>query len=328
MAIAPQGSQPSKAANWLASEAIALASDTVNRLNQLSSAANKARTCLHNDLSQIRAQLTKSHEEITRRQSQEALSLERAAKALAVRNIEVDNKSLQVTQNQLQLTEDQRRLQLHREKIMQQITTREESIAAREASLQYAVLDQKRLHKWSRALRDREARIKESETAQKAYENQAQTGLKKREDNLKAREEAFEKRQRQQEEEMQLRKASVDSMEEDIKSRRAEMLLQIESEKCAFWSHQQKLSADIARQVNQLARLQADVRREFQHGEGLARQSLKHVRDNVAQIESQVARTCHDSQEDEYMVGHEDDEGVPEEVTHNKLTDLRNERKF
>lgn len=289
---------PSAPPSALTAEALALASHATTRLTALTTAAATARSTLALELAHARQRVQKRHDETAAHQARAADLVDRAAAALTVRALDVDNALLCVAQRHLALAETRHALSARdtalceRDSALRErdavLCARECALAARNASLRYAAVDQAQLHGKARALCVRERALADAEVIQRDRLAARRAAFAQREQVLERRERDTDEALAARYAAVEAREAAVASAESDLHQHRAEMLATFEDSRLHFWAHQQELSAMLAEQVNQLVALQTDLRRDFEHGAGFARQSLMHVRHSIAQLGSDV----------------------------------------
>lgn len=269
--------------------------DTTARLLAVASAASAARDKLIVEIEQLRQELVAEHDHRTRRQRDAAAVVERAAKALAVRALEIDNRALHVAHREASVTAAQRRLDqwcsersLSADRERAVLAERETALITREASLRYSAVEQARLHDWSRQLETREARISDAESAERERIAQRIAAVAKREVVVAERERRVDTAFQEREAELAKQQAAVQTLRDKVLRERSEMLLQIESERAAFWAHQQKLSGVVAAETETLLAQQARLKWEYERDAAVAKRALKEMTDTLTQLRAEV----------------------------------------
>lgn len=257
-------------ATRLTAEAMAAARHGAARLEDLTQRAEAMRIMVRESVAAARGDVESSHEEAMRRREAALGHIERAAKALAVRALEVDTAGLRLAGREAAVTARER-----------DADVRDEQLVARAASARYAAVDQARLHAKMRALDARAERVAGAGAA-----------LADRSADAAAR----DARLAMQAAQLHDREADLDTREAALKAREATIrrahdraLLQIEADRATFWHHQQRTSADVARLVDDLAGAVDKLRKEADATIFETRASLAHVKTAVANLVSDVA---------------------------------------
>lgn len=242
--------------------------------------AEVARDALRADSNALLADVTKARDTAMRRCHDAQIHVERAAKALAVRALEVDTAAIRVTEREAAVAQRER-----------DVAKSASQLAAKAASVRYAVIEQAKLHATAHALDARAARIAHAETmladstaAATAREARTDAHFRRTENALREREAALEQRE-----------ACIAAHEASSLDAFSRALLQIERDRAAFWGHQQRVSADIARITEDLFAFHKEVKSEVGAVAVATRASLAHVENAVSQFIRTVkdARTTH-----------------------------------
>lgn len=208
-------------------------------------------------------------------------TIERAARALTVRTLQLDNAALNLADREAQLLQRQRQFEDRCNQTLATFRAHEEALAVRQASITYSAVEQDRLHARSLALDRREAELAELEAREMRR-------VAIRRDELASREQALERAHRQSQAQLSAREAllesrenSVVTREQDLADTRTHMLLQIEVDRANFWKHVQTLSADLAEEIASLELSYRSLREEFDFGADFARHSLRQLTHSV-----------------------------------------------
>lgn len=216
---------------------------------------------------------------------------EQAASALAIKALELDNRALAVERDEAHLVEKQCRLEEKERQINRAISgvgERETLLAAREAGLKYSAVEQKRLHDWASRLEQRERRVGDAELREKERIADRIATVTKRELLVSVRERRIEAAIKEREATLERRESVAKSLLESVEKRRADALLRIEAERQQFWEHQQKLSAVVAAETEDLLAEQIRLRTEFEGEAAAARRALKMMTDSVAKMKLRI----------------------------------------
>lgn len=261
----------------LVAEASVAVHHGASRLADYTQRAEVTRDALLADSKSILADVSTAHDAAMKRCHDAQLHVERAAKALAVRALEIDTASLRVAEREAAVAKRER-----------DVTERAAQVAARAASVRYAVIEQAKIHATALELDARAARIAHAEavladgnTAAAARQARTEARFRKAENALHERESALEQRE-----------ADVAAHESSSRDALSRALFQIERDRATFWAHQQRVSADIARITEELFAFHKEVKSEVEAVAVAARSSLVHIDDAI----SQLSRTIKDAE--------------------------------
>lgn len=237
-------------------------------------------------------------EALAARAAADATRVERAARALAVRAMELDNRSVEIEARERALAVEKRRFEKGLEERRNELEDgrrrlgeREAGLIAREASLRYSAVEQMTLHAWSGELERREKRVGDAENAEKERIAARIAQLGRRESAVEDRERRVDAAFRDREDVLHRRETAADAVREALNRQRAEAMLQIEGERSQFWAHQQKLSAVVAAETEALLAEQARLRTEFDGEAAAARAALRDMSDAVLHMRVELDRT-------------------------------------
>lgn len=204
--------------------------------------------------------------------------LERAARALAVRTTELDNRDLasQAAAAEAAAT----RLEFHNELIY-----RERALIGREAAVREALSDEIRLRNWEASLKRREVAVAQgiAMTARALSEVEArEAAVREMENGLRggfsAREMAVARRE-----------AAVGRDACQMKEEMAEWLLRVEAERMRFWSFRRRLSAVVANEVDDLTQDVARLKKEFDQEKNYLTELVRDITDTVVALKATAA---------------------------------------
>lgn len=271
---------------------------SASALQQLQAAiktANDTKSSLVTQLHTLRQSLHSSFHSISTEHQTQTNAVERAARSLAVRAMELDNRALdldnresnfQSTRSQFDARHAQRQRTL--DQASRQVSQKETALLAREASLKYSAVEQMRLHAWSRELEKREARLGEAESAEKERIAARVAAVTRRELLAAEKETRLDTVMKQREADVLRREKAVEAVAQTLERQRSEALLQIEAERSQFWAHQQKLSAVVAAETETLLSEQAALRKQFETEALEAKLATRQMLEQVAAMKKLV----------------------------------------
>lgn len=203
--------------------------------------------------------------------------IERAARALTVRTLELDNASLSLAQRETRLQVRQREFDTSRVQIMTELRQREDALSAREASLKFSSVELAHLHTWSRALDKRESQLAEMEAREMRRVAMRRDQLARWEQSIERANAQSEAQLRKREDELESREKAITKQEEEIALSRTRMLLQIEKDRAKFWKHVRVLSTEVAEELDTLQRSYRALEDEFESCADFARRSMSRL---------------------------------------------------
>lgn len=261
------------------------------RHEELSAAAARAQTSLRAELAAARDAARAELDALAKRHAVAAARVERAARALAVRAMELDNRALELERDETAVAERERasdsvRVAADEAKVAARET--EKRLEAREASLRYSAVEQSRLHDWAKQLEEREIRVGDAETAEKERIAARIAAVARRELLVAERERRVDAALQEREVTLARREAGAEAVQETLNRQRSEAMLQLEAERAEFWTHQQKLSAVVAAETEALLAEQAKLRTEFEGEAAAARKALREMADSVVSMKLRI----------------------------------------
>lgn len=222
-------------------------------------------------------------------------AVERAARVLAVRALEIDNKEGEVGAREdvvRSVVEGmQREVGLREGRVLlreREVGRREVEVEGREAGIRFSAVEEGRLARWAEEVREREELVGEREKVEGER-------LDKRRALGEARERAVVERVRVMEEGIETREIEVAAREQEVEKMRKDVRLELEKARSEFWAHQQTLSAVVAGETDSLVREQEKLREEFEEQAAAARAGLRAMKAEVEKLEGEM-QTLNDLQ--------------------------------
>lgn len=250
-----------------------------SQLEELAEVMNQAHATLRIDTLRPSLEEPVGENVISDRQLEQVRTIERAARALTVRTLELDSTTLSIAQREARLLERQREFDTRRAQIITELREREETLSAREASLKFSSVDLAHLHTWSRALDKRESQLAEMEAHELRRVALRRDQLARWEQSLERARMESEARTREREVSLDSREKAVAKKEEEIALSRTRMLLQIEGDRAKFWKHVRVLSTDVAEELETLQRSYRSLEAEFKSCVDFARCAMSRLSD-------------------------------------------------
>ncbi|CAN8076087.1 unnamed protein product [Agarophyton chilense] len=221
--------------------------------------------------------------------------LERAARALTVRAMQLDNRALEIDIRERAVVDAQTRhhtLVTQREQDFRrcraEIDRKEQEILAKEASLKYSTLQQAHLHQWSNRLEKRENETKKALGKENERISTRLAKVVDRELLAAEKERHFETACQRREEELKRREAAAELLADALQKQRKEAADQIQRERTQFWKHQQKLSAVVSREIDALLTEQAKLRHQFEQDATATSNTLRAMAKAVDGVKSSL----------------------------------------
>lgn len=239
---------------------------------------------LREELDAARSDARAELDVLAARHAAAAAHLDRAARALFVRSMELDNRALELERHETILADRERaavEAKGKTDRAEEAVRKRERMLQAREASLKYSAVEQGRLHAWVRKLEERERRVGQAEEAEKDRIAARVATVARRELLMAEKERRLDASMQEREIALERREAVVNRLREGAERERAEAMLAIEAERSRFWAHQQRLSAVVATETEVLIGEQASLRDEFEAEAEAARKALREMSETV-----------------------------------------------
>lgn len=285
------------------SQALRAAQDAVDELTTLNDTYSAMHARLAAELAAVRSSMQTKFNSTATAQRATAQRLERAARALAVRAMQLDNRGLELDIRERAVVDAQTRqqsvyVQQQREITSQRanIDKREREILAKEASLKYSTLQQAQLHQWSDRLEKEQNALKLCRSLEARQLATRLEAISKRDKLIAEKERRLEADFLKREEEVKRREAAADLLGEALQKQRKEALLHIQEERTQFWKQQQLLSAVVSKEIDALLSEQANLRRQFEHEAFVASDTLRSMAQALKDVKNSIGDELNQSE--------------------------------